>query len=202
MTNQNLVRNLGIACTIGAALFSANGIWEVLQPSISGNLRSDQSIIDPLHFRIEMLIFGFLCVPGFFAGQLGYYLCGATGKNWFAKLIILVSAVGAILYACGAVIQVVTLEQSSLFGIGIMTTVWLCPVLLGIAALFARTVALWKRLFPFLLLIVPAIAFPVFISNDLPRFGALAINGLGWMIFGYVVFSEAKNDKNNQLAAS
>ncbi len=95
-----------------------------------------------------------------------------------------------------------TLEQSSLFGIGIMITQSLCPALMGIAALFARTVALWKRLFPFLLLIVPLIAFPVFISNDLPRFGALAINGLGWMIFGYVVFSEAENDKNNQLAAS
>jgi hypothetical protein len=133
-------------------------------------------------------------VPAFFAGQLGYYLSGATGRNWFAKLIILVSAVGTILYACGAVIQVVTLKGSSLFGVGIMTTVWLCPVLLGIAALFARTVALWKRLFPFLLLIVPLIAFPVFISNDLPRYGALAINGLGWMIFGYVVFSEAKGD--------
>ncbi|MBD0395609.1 MAG: hypothetical protein ICV52_17630 [Microcoleus sp. C1-bin4] len=193
MANQNLVRNLGIACSIGAAIFSANGIWEILQPSIS---MDPPEMLDPLHFRIGTLIFGFICVPAFFAGQLGYYLAGATGKNWFAKLIILVFAVGAIVYACGAIIQTVTLDGSPLFGIGIMTTQWLCPVLLGIAALFARTVALWKRLFPFLLVIVPAIAFPIFISNDLPLMGALAINGLGWMIFGYVVFSEAKDDNN------
>jgi len=199
MTNQNLVRYLGIACSIGAALFSANGIWEILQPSIS---MDPPTILDPLHFRIQMLIFGFLCVPGFFAGQLGYYLAGATGKNWFAKLIILVSAVGTILYACAAVFQAVTLEPSPLFVIGIMITLWFCPALLGIAALFARTVTLWKRLFPFLLVIVPAIAFPVFISNNLPPYGALAINGLGWMIFGYIVFSEAKDDKNNSLTAS
>ena len=199
MTNQNLVRNLGIACSIGAVLISAGSIWEVLQPSIQLNPRM---IIDPVHFRIMILIFAFLGVPGFFAGQLGYYLCGATGKNWFAKLIILVFAVGTIVYACAAVIQAVTLERSSLLEIGIMITQSLCPALMGIAALFARTVALWKRLFPFLLVIVPAIAFPVFLSNNLHPYGALAINGLGWMIFGYVVFSEAKNDKNNQLAAS
>jgi hypothetical protein len=54
MTNQNLVRNLGIACSIGAVLISAGSIWEVLQPSIQLNPRM---IIDPVHFRIMILIF-------------------------------------------------------------------------------------------------------------------------------------------------
>jgi len=190
MTKPKTIQILGLVCIISAAIFSANGVWEIMQPSI---MVSDQFIIlDPLHFRIQMLIFGFLCVLGFFAGQFGYYLRGAAGKNWFSKIVIAISAIGTVLYTSGAVISAVTLAESQLFGLGIVMAVLFCPMLLGLSALFAKVAPIWKRVWPICLLLAPSVLFPLFISNGWPRYGALALNGLFWLVFGYAVFTEGR----------
>jgi len=183
------IRRLGIACMIGAVFFSANGIWEVLQPSMV--VRGVPH--DIFHYRILWLVFGLLCAPAFFAGQLGYYLSGAAGRNWLSKTIIVLAAVGAAMYTLNALSMAVTLRDISLLGLGLPLSQWISTFLLGIAALFAKRVAVWKRLWPVWTGIAPSILFPLYLSVfGWPAFAALATQGLNWLIFGYAVYTEGK----------
>jgi len=109
MTKPKTIQLLGLVCIISAAIFSANGVWEIMQPSIMENEPS--IILEPLHFRIPMFI-------------------------------------------------------------------------------------LW----PICLLLAPSVLFPLFISNGWPRYGALAINGLFWLIFGYAVFTEGRERQVGRAA--
>jgi hypothetical protein len=174
---------------IGAVFFSANGIWEVLQPSMV--VRGVPH--DIFHYRILWLVFGLLCAPAFFAGQLGYLLSGAAGRNWLSKTIIVLAAVGAAMYTLNALSMAVTLRDISLLGLGLPLSQWISTFLLGIAALFAKRVAVWKRLWPVWTGIAPSILFPLYLSVfGWPAFAALATQGLNWLIFGYAVYTEGK----------
>lgn len=179
------IRMLGIACMIGAVFFSANVIWQVLQPSIVSGVP-----YDIFHYRILWLVFGLLCAPAFFAGQLGYYLSGAAGRNWFSKTIIVLAAVGAAMYTLNALSMAVTLRDIPLLGWGLPLSQWISTFLLGIAALFARRVTVWKRLWPVWTGIVPIILFlfPPYLSVV---FSWRAL-GLNWLIFGYAVYTQGK----------
>ena len=184
------IRMLGIACMIGAVFFSANVIWEVLQPSIVSGVP-----YDIFHHRILWLVFGLLCAPAFFAGQLGYYLSGAAGRNWFSKTIIVLAAVGAAMYTLNALSMAVTLRDISLLGLGLPLSQWISTFLLGIAALFARRVTVWKRLWPVWTGIAPMILLilPLYLSVFSWRaFAPLATKGLNWLIFGYAVYTQGK----------
>lgn len=181
---------------VGAAMFSLNGVWEILQPSLS--VPDQGEVIDPVHFRIQLLIFIFICMPGFFAGHLGYYLTGAVGKSWIGKSILVLSGIGAVLYVIGALYGVVTLFRPLPFRLGIAITVVLCPFLLGVTALIVRTVPLWKRIWPIMMTAAPSILFPVFAANGWPTYGPLTINGMFWLVFGYAVYSEgSKRESEN-----
>lgn len=183
------IRMLGVGCMIGAIFFSANGIWEVLQPSMT----SRGAPLDTVHYRVLWLVFGLLCTPAFFAGQLGYYLTGAAGKNWFSKTIIILAALGAAMYMLDALSKAVTLRGISLWGLGLPLSQWLSTFLLGMAALFARKVAVWKRVWPIWTGIAPQILFPIYIFGfGWPAHAALATQGLNWLIFGYAVYTEGK----------
>ena len=183
------IRRLGIACMIGAVFFSANGIWEVLQPSMV--VRGVPH--DTFHYRILWLVFGLLCAPAFFAGQWGYYLTGAAGRNWLSKIIVVLAAVGATMYTLNALSMAVTLRDIPLLGLGLPLSQWFSTVLLGIAALFAKRVAVWKRLWPVWTGIAPTILFPLYISVfGWPPFAALATQGLNWLVFGYAVYNEGR----------
>ncbi len=192
MAKPQTVRMLGIACMIGAVFFSANGIWEVLQPSMAEN--PPGALLDPFHYRILWLVFGLLCTPAFFAGQLGYYFSGASGRNWFGKIIIVLAAIGATLYMLDALSKAVTLHGISLWGLGLPLSQWISTFLLGIAALFAGKVAVWKRVWPVWTGIAPQILFPIYIFVfGWPAHAALATQGLNWVIFGYAVYTEGKD---------
>jgi hypothetical protein len=177
---------------IGGVFFFANGVWEVLQPSVTvtGEPQDPQ---DLFHYRALWLVFGLLCAPAFFAGQLGYYLTGATGGRWFGKTIIVLAALGAAMYVLDALSAALTLRRISLMGMGLPLHQWVSTLLLGITALVARRVTVWKRLWPVWVGIAPAILFPLYLSVfGWPAFAALATSGVNWTIFGYAVYTEGK----------
>jgi hypothetical protein len=190
MTDTAAVRRLGAACIAAGIAFFLNGIWEVLQPSIEG--RIPFSVLDPAHFRVQFVVFAVLCAPGFFAGQLGFYQAGAAGRSWFAKAAVAIAGLGACLYITSMLSTAVTLQLSPLQKWGVPLAQWLSPVLLGVAALFTKRVAVWKRIWPIWLGVAPSILFPLYISVlGWPAFAALATSGLNWVVFGFVVRSLA-----------
>jgi hypothetical protein len=183
------IRMLGIACMLGGIFFSANGIWEVLQPSLTVTGEPQ----DLFHFRALWLVFGLLCAPAFFAGQLGYYLTRAAGRHWFSRTIIVLAALGATMYVLNSLSLALTLRRIPLMGMGLPLHQWISTLLLGIAALGARRVTVWKRLWPVWTGIAPAILFPLYLSVfGWPAFAALATSGVNWTIFGYAVYTEGK----------
>lgn len=174
---------------LGGIFFSANGIWEVLQPSVT--VAGEPQ--DLFHYRALWLVFGLVCAPAFFAGQLGYYLTGAAGRHWFSKAIIVLAALGATMYVLNALSLALTFRRISLMEMGLPLHQWISTLLLGIAAIGVRRVTLWKRLWPVWTGIAPGILFPVYLSIfGWPAFAALATSGVNWTIFGYVVYTEGK----------
>lgn len=193
MNTKLLVRRLGIICMVYAAIFSFVGIWEVLSPSIGEHYLGDNAIFNPSQWRIKLLL---LALPGFFAGKLGYYLSGAAGRNWFSKAVLVLAALGAVMSMLGQIHQAMTLRDAAvfgipLFGLGMPLGQWVSTFLLGVAALFAKRVTVWKRVWPMWLGVAPQVIFPLYIFVfGWPAFAALATNGLNWLVFGYLVFSE------------
>lgn len=189
IAKPHTIRMLGIACMIGGIVFSANGIWQVLQPSFT----ETGEILDASNHRIMWLVFALLCAPAFFAGQLGYYFTGAAGRNWFSKIIIVLAAVGATMYILNSLSRAFNLFNVSLLGLGLPLHQWLSTLLLGIAALFAKRVSLCKRLWAVWTGIGPVIIFPLYLYVlGWPAMAALATQGLNWVVFGYAVYTEGK----------
>jgi hypothetical protein len=186
---------------IYALIFSAVGIWEVLSPSIGEHYLGDDRLINPATWRIKLVL---LALPGFFAGQLGYYLSGAAGRNWFSKAIIVLAAIGITMSMAGTLHEAATLRQAtvfgiSLFGLGMPLGQWISTFLLGVAALFARRVPFWKRIWPMWLGVAPQVIFPIYIFVfGWPAFAALATNGLNWLVFGYLVSSLSRRTKRQE----
>lgn len=184
------VRRLALVCMAYALVFSAVGIAEVLSPSIGEHYLGDERILDPLHWRINCVL---LALPGFFAGQLGYFLAGAAGRGRFARIVIALAALGATMSMAGQLLTAVTLRSNDLFGYGMPLGQWIATLLLGVAALLAKQVTLWKRIFPLWVAVAPQVFFPLYIFVfGWPAFAALATQGVNWLIFGWLVWQESR----------
>jgi hypothetical protein len=186
MSAQTSVRLLGLACMIGSAAFSLINLLEVFRPSMG----SRGTVFNPPQFRLYMLTLA-LVMPGFFAGQLGYYWIGAGGRSRMSRTILVVAGLGCASFSAGTIYAAVTLKDPGIHVIGIVLNQLLAPFLWFVAAIRTRRVRMWKKVWPLTMALIPWLMFWVAVPLGFPRFAAPAVVGMFWLIFGYADFSEA-----------
>jgi hypothetical protein len=192
MISSSTIRILGAVCMLGGLVFTATGVWEVLLPSVNMD-NGSVLVIDRWHFRVQEALFGLVCAPAFFGGQLGYYLAGAAGRGWLARIGLAVGGMGAAAYAMSGASTTLTGSTSAWHFVGVLLGQWIAPLILGVAAVFVRRVPVWKRAWPVWVALAPHVLFPLYISVlGWPRFLALATSGVNWTIFGYAVLTEGR----------
>ena len=192
MTSDKLIQWCGIACIAGSATFSAVNLIEVFDPSMGRR----GLVLDVRQFRIYMLALSLLVMPGFFAGQLGFHRLGAAGRGLFSKIILTVSGTGCAAFSVGALYAAITLNDTGIQVIGIVLNQLLAPILWFIAAMRARRATKWKRVWPLAMGLIPWAMFWIAVPLGFPRFGAPAVVGVFWLIFGFAVFSEARVERD------
>jgi len=165
-----------------AALLSGvlNGIWELARPTI-GDPQMFASV-PPVqlwgHSILEVIK-----AAGFLAGLFGFYLY-ATKRGRITKVFMVLAVLGGILYAGVQVWIATTGRFTIMYVLGGMWYQMIAPVALGVAALFARRVSWWKGAW--------AVSVGVVNSQIFPLLGpakALIVQGVIWLVFGYLVYS-------------
>ena len=177
----NLIAWLGLSCMIAALLSSIlHGIWELASPTIS----------DPQTFASgpspKLWANGIrevIKVAGFLAGLFGFHLC-ATKRGPVTKVFIVLAVMGGLFYGGVQVWIAATARFTIIYVLGGMWYQMIAPVALGVAALFARRVSWGKGAWAILVGVVNSQIFPL-----LGPAKALLVQGIIWLIFGYVVYS-------------
>jgi len=176
-----LIAGLGLAC-MAAALLSGvlNGIWELASPTL----------VDPQTFASAPpaklwghSILEVIKAAGFLAGLFGFYLC-ATKRGVVTKVFMVLAVLGGIFYAGVQVWIATTARFTLMYVLGGMWYQMIAPVALGVAALVARRVSRWMAAW--------AVAVGVVNSQIFPLLGpakALLVQGVIWLVFGYLVYS-------------
>ena len=176
----DLIARLGLACMTAALLSGVlNGIWELASPTF----------VDPQIFAssppAKLLAHSLLEVikaAGFLAGLFGFYLC-ATKRGPVTKVFMVLAVLGGIFYAGVQVWIATTAHFTIMYVLGGMWYQMIAPVALGVAALFARRVSWWKGAWAVTVGVVNSQIFPL-----LGPAKALLVQGIIWLVFGYLVY--------------
>ena len=188
MADASLIRKCGLRGMIGGAALAIGCFMEMIDPSFGPN----GDIVDPLGGRMFLLMLALVAMPGLFSTQYGFYSMGAAGTTRFAKIILLIGGFGCVLVAVPSLIAAVTLQNSGVQLIGQLAAMMLAPVLWGHAALRAKRVAMWKRMWPVLTGLWPPLMFVVAVPAGFPAFAVPGLAGIFWLVFGFAVWSEAE----------
>jgi hypothetical protein len=168
----------------GAALALACAI-ELVDPSFSTS-----GIVDPFRARLFLITLAVVAMPGLFFTQLGFHLLGAAGGGTFSKVILTIGGAGCVLVALPSLVTAITLQQTGIEAVGQFAAMMVAPILWGHAALRARRVPTWKRMWPVLVGLWPPLMFSVGVPAGLPAFAVPGFAGLLWTVFGYAVWGE------------
>jgi hypothetical protein len=178
---RDLIAWLGLSC-MAAALLSGilKGLWELSRPILAG----------PQTFAsaspVQLWTYGILEViksAGFLAGLYGFYLC-ATKRGLVVKLFMGLAVLGGVFFAVVWMWMVVTTRFTIAYVLGGMWYQMIAPVVLGVAALFARRISWWGGAW--------AIVVGVLNSQIFPLLGpgrAMVVQGVIWLAFGWLVYS-------------
>ena len=185
---------LGVAC-IAAALLSALvlGAWEHLHPFF-GHARY-QVVAPPLQRWVYAAV-QTLKAFGFLAGLLGFFSV-ATRRGVILKIIMGLATVGAIFLAVVWIMIAVTARDdaidigrhpigSDIHSNGGAFFLWLAPIALGIAGLFAHRISRWQSIWPIIMGLVGFRIFGLFAPGV-----ALIVEGFIWLVFGYIVYAHS-----------
>lgn len=176
----NLVAWLGCSC-MAAALLSGmlKGLWELSRPIL----------VDPQTFAsappAQLWGYGILEViksAGFLAGLFGFYLC-ATERGMVMKIFVGLAALGGLFFAAVWMWMAVTSRLTIAYVLGGMWYQMIAPAALGVAALFARRVSWWAGAWAIVVGVLNAQIFPLLGPGR-----AMFVQGVIWLIFGYVVY--------------
>ena len=176
----DLIARLGLAC-IAAALLSGvlNGIWELASPTLS----DPQTFASTPHAKLwGHSILEVIKAAGFLAGLFGFYLC-ATKRGVVTKVFMVLAVLGGIFYAGVQVWIAITARFTIIYVLGGMWYQMVAPVALGVAALFARRVSRSKGAWAVTVGVVNSQIFPL-----LGPAKALLVQGIIWLVFGYLVY--------------
>jgi hypothetical protein len=176
-----LMSALGLSC-MAAALLSGvlKGLWELSHPIL----------VDALAFAsassTRLLAYGALEViksAGFLAGLFGFYLF-ATKRGTVLKIFMTLALLGGIFFAAVWLIMAVTARHTLVYVLGGMWYQIIAPVALGVAALFGRRISWWQSVWAILVGVVNSQIFRVLGPGK-----ALLVQGVIWLVFGYIVYS-------------
>ena len=175
-----MIARLGLAC-MAAALLSGvlNGIWELADPTLSDPQTFASAPPAQLwgHAVLEVIK-----AAGVLAGLFGLYL-SATKRGRVTKVFMVLAVLGGIFYAGVHVWIAATARFTIIYVLGGMWYQMVAPVALGVAALFARRVSWWRGAWAVVVGVVNAQIFPL-----LGPARALLVQGVIWLVFGYLVY--------------
>jgi hypothetical protein len=178
---RHLIARLGLAC-MAAALVSGilKGLWELSRPILAG----------PEAFAAappaQLWAYGILEViksVGFVAGLYGFYLC-ATNRGLVVKLFMALAVFGGAFFAVVWMWMAVTTRFTIAYVLGGMWYQMIAPVVLGVAALFARRVPWWAGAWA---IVVGVLNSQIFLLLGPGR--AMLVQGVIWLAFGWLVYS-------------
>jgi len=202
MVHANNYKWLGAAC-IGAAILSACvlGAWEHVHPFF-GHAR--YQVVAPSIQRWAYAAVQSLKAFGFLAGLFGFFSV-ATRRGVILKIIIGLATVGAIFFGVVWIMIAVTARDDAIhlaghpIGSDIRNNggaffLWLAPIALGIAGLFAKRISRWHSAWPIIMGLVGFRIFGLF-----PPGIALIVEGFIWLVFGYIVYVHSGGEPTEQL---
>jgi hypothetical protein len=185
MIDAALIRKCGLRGMVGGAALAIGSLMEMVDPSFG-----PEGVVDPVGARLFLVTLALVAMPGLFATQYGFYACGAAGSGRFAKVILIIGGVGCLLIAAPSLVTALTLRSLGVEFVGQLATMMLAPILWGHAALRAKRVATWKRMWPVLTGLWPPLMFAVVVPAGFPPFAVPGFAGILWIVFGFAVWTE------------
>jgi hypothetical protein len=180
-SESDLIGWLGVSCMAAAVLSGVlKGVWEMARPVLTS---AEAFASAP---RAQLWGYGVLEVvksAGFLAGLFGFYLC-ATKRGRVLKTFMGLALAGGAFFSAVWLVMAVTGKFTIIYVLGGMWYQMIAPVVLGVAALFARRVARWKAAWVIVVGILNSQIFPLLGAGR-----AMLVQGLIWLALGYVVYT-------------
>ena len=182
MTEQaRSVAALGLACMVAAILSGIlQGVWEMAQPI----LVTDTTVASAP--AAQLWGYGLLAViksAGFCAGLYGFFLA-ATRRGRLLVVLLILAVLGGLFFAGVLLYTAATGRFTIVYVLGGLWYQWIAPAALGIAALHARRVPWWAGVYAIVVGLLNSVIF-----MWLKPATALLVQGIIWLIFGYVVYA-------------
>ena len=177
----NLIAWLGLSC-MAAALLSGilKSIWELARPIL--NDPQTFASVPPAQLWSHAIL-EVIKSAGFLAGLFGFYIC-ATKRGRATKVFMTLAVLGGVFYASVWMWIAATTHFTIIYVLGGMWYQMIAPVALGVAALFARRVPWWNGAWAVVVGIVNSQIFQL-----LGPAKALFVQGIIWLVFGYLVYA-------------
>ncbi len=175
-----LVGRLGLACMAAAVLSGIlQGLWEMAHPI----LLSDSTFA----FASATQRWGYATLSvikslGFFAGLFGLFIVG-TKRGRIVKIFMGLALLGAGFFAVVWIVMAATGQHTIMYVLGGMWYQMIAPVALGIASLRTHRIALLASLW---VIVVGILNSQIFVRLKPDR--ALIVQGIIWLILGYVAY--------------
>jgi hypothetical protein len=187
-------RMLGLACVLTAVFAGILlGVWERAHPVFSGHGRFTLTPSSAL----QLWTFGTLQAvkaAGFIAGLVGIYL-GATHRGVFLRVVLGLAAVAGVFFAFTWIMIAITGRDDALYiagravGSDARTNggaifLWLTPIVLGVASLRTKRIAVWKSVWLIATGVIGSRLFAQFVPGT-----ALVAEGALWIVVGYIAYA-------------
>lgn len=182
MTEQaRTVAPLGLACMLAAILSGIlQGVWEMTHPILTTDSIFASA---PATQRWGYGILALIKSVGFYAGLFGFFLV-ATERGCILDILLNLAIMGGVFFTAVWLYIAATGHFTQVYVLGGMWYQMIAPVALGIASLRARRVAWWIGVYAIAVGILNSQIF-VWLKPDM----ALLVQGIIWLIFGYLVYT-------------
>jgi len=180
-TQAKLIQQLGLVCMVAAILAGiVGGLWELAHPILSTAQTFASS--SPAQ-RWGYALFSVIRSAGFLAGLFGLYKMG-TNRGWIVTIFMALATLGGVFFAAVWLYMAVIAKVKIIYVLGGLWYQWIAPVALGIAALRARRISAWISIWAIVVGILNSQIFML-----LGVVGALLVQGVIWLILGYMVYA-------------
>lgn len=158
------------------------GVWEMARPIL---ITSDTFASAPASQRWGYAMLSVIKSAGFFAGLFGLFKI-ATKRGRIVTIFMVLAVLGAIFFGAVWLIMAASREHTIVYVLGGLWYQMVAPVVLGIASLWRNLISRWVSMW--------AIIVGILNSQIFARLGpalALVVQGVIWLILGYMVYVSA-----------
>jgi hypothetical protein len=176
MANESRIRQAGIACAIGGALWVIVLMAAVVAPDTVYNNAAGFRVWEGLLIVVQALLL---------VGVVGLAWSGAAGNGWLGRIGLGIALLGRVSFLVGEIVSFATgTEDGTFIPLGALLT-GVGMVLAGIAVMRARRWDGWQRFLPLLAGLYPFVAmFPLFAVASEPPLLSIALWGVVWVPLG------------------